>query len=536
VGRESHWFTPCFLSFGWWLGDAYDLLPLIQEESMTLSSPQPKSKFPAPIYRDTVLAQIFSDAKKYFLEPLLAIQYAHTLMLGKQGIMERRQVAACLRALDGLDLDKIRNAVYDGSFEDLFFFMEKELAAQCGAEIAGKMHTARSRNDIDLTMYRMVLRERLAETMASLLEVRGQLVELAWTHRGSLMPAYTHNQPAQPTTLGHYLMAILECFERDFERLREASLRVNRSPMGACAITTTGFPIDRYAVAWMLGFDGLQVNSYGAIASVDYLTESCSMLSVCMLNLGRLAQDFLQWSSVEFGYIWLSDGYVQISSIMPQKRNPVPLEHVRALSSKAMTQAQAILGSLHNTPFTDINDSEDDLQPMVYNAFEDAERSLKLLAGVLEEIEFLTGRMAVCADANFLTVTELADTLVRETGMSFRTAHEIVSEAVKAQDGAFDADKMAASVEYIMAADHHELEMPELELLRRSLDAAHFVALRKIPGGPAPEALEPEIKRSRELLDVDALWLKKQADGFQAARERVRSETRELLTDDDAAR
>jgi argininosuccinate lyase len=201
-----------------------------------------------------------------------------------------------------------------------------------------------------------------------------------------------------------------------------------------------------------------------------------------------------------------------------------------------MTQAQAILGSLHNTPFTDINDSEDDLQPMVYNAFEDAERSLKLLAGVLEEIEFLTGRMAVCADANFLTVTELADTLVRETGMSFRTAHEIVSEAVKAQDGAFDADKMAASVEYIMAADHHELEMPELELLRRSLDAAHFVALRKIPGGPAPEALEPEIKRSRELLDVDALWLKKQADGFQAARERVRSETRELLTDDDAAR
>ena len=288
-----------------------------------------------------------------------------------------------------------------------------------------------------------------------------RLVELAWTHRASLMPAYTHNQPAQPTTLGHYLMAVLECFERDFERLREASVRVNRSPMGACAITTTGFPIDRDYVASMLGFEGLQVNSYGAIASVDYLTESCAVLSVAMLNLGRLAQDLLQWSSVEFGYIRLSDGYVQISSIMPQKRNPVPLEHVRVLSSKAMTQAQAILGSLHNTPFTDINDSEDDLQPMVYNAFEDATRSLNLLAGVLEEIEFLTGRMAACADANFLTVTELADTLVRETGMSFRTAHEIVSEAVKEQDGGYDAEKMAASVEYIMAADHHEFVMPD---------------------------------------------------------------------------
>jgi argininosuccinate lyase len=503
---------------------------------MASSAPHSKSKFPAPIYRDTVLAQIFTDAKKFYLGPLLAIQYAHTLMLGRQGIMTQREVAACLKALDGLDLDKIRNAEYDGSFEDLFFFMERELAAQCGAEIAGKMHTARSRNDIDLTMYRMVIRERLAETMSSLLEVRKQLVHLAWEHRASLMPAYTHSQPAQPTTLGHYLMAILECFERDFERLREALVRVNRSPMGACAITTTGFPIDRNLVASLLGFEGLQVNSYGAIAAVDYLTESCAMLSICMLNLGRLAQDFLQWSSVEFGYIRLSDGYVQISSIMPQKRNPVPLEHVRILSSKAMTQAQAILGSLHNTPFTDINDSEDDLQPMVYNAFEDADRSLKLLAGVLEEIEFLTDRMAACADANFLTVTELADTLVRETGMSFRNAHEIVSEAVKDQEGHFDADKMAASVEYIMAADHHTFSMPELQLLRRSLDAAHFVAVRKVVGGPAPEVLEPEIQRSRALLDTDALWLKQQADSLETARERIRIATRELLAADDVAK
>jgi argininosuccinate lyase len=306
--------------------------------------------------------------------------------------------------------------------------------------------------------------------------------------------------------------------------------------MGACAITTTGFLIDRYAVAAMLGFDGLQVNSYGAIASADYLTESCSMLSVCMLNLGRLAQDFLQWGSVEFGYIWLSDGYVQISSIMPQKRNPVPLEHVRILSSKAMTQAQAILGSLHNTPFTDINDSEDDLQPMVYNAFEDAERALKLLAGVLEEVEFLTERMAACADANFLTVTELADTLVRETGMSFRTAHEIVTEAVKDQDGTFDADKMAVSVEQIMVASHLEFKTPKLELLRKALDAANFVAVRKIPGGPAPEALEPEIARSRELLAVDTQWLKKQLGSFEAARGKIRSATRELLAENDAAR
>ena len=360
-------------------------------------------------------------------------------MLARQGIMPTGEAALCLRALDALDLDKIRNAIYDGTFEDLFFLMEHELAAELGPEIAGKMHTARSRNDIDLTMYRMVLRERLAQTMQNLLNLRTQLVSLAWEHRASLMPAYTHNQPAQPTTLGHYLMAIVECFERDFARLREASHRVNRSPMGACAITTTGFPIDRAYTASLLGFEGLAVNSYGAIAAVDYLTESCAQLAVLMLNLGRLAQDFLQWSSVEFGYIRLSDGYVQISSIMPQKRNPVPLEHVRILSGKAMTQAQSILACIHNTPFTDINDSEDDLQPMVYNAFDDADRSLQLLTGVLADIEFHTDHMEAAANANFLTVTELADTLVRETGISFHEAHEIVSTAVKDQHGTFDA-------------------------------------------------------------------------------------------------
>lgn len=495
-----------------------------------------KSKFPAPIYRDTVLAQIFADAKVFYLQPLLAIQYAHTIMLGRQGILSAEEARACLRALDHLDLDKLRNATYDGTFEDLFFLMERELIAEVGVEVAGKMHTARSRNDIDLTMYRMVIREHLCATMQHLLDARRQLVELAWAHRASLMPAYTHAQPAQPTTLGHYLMAILECFERDFERLQASVVRINRSPMGACAITTTGFPIDRDLVSDLLGFDALQLNSYGAIASVDYLTEACGVLSVCMLNLGRLAQDFLQWSSVEFGYIRLSDGYVQISSIMPQKRNPVPLEHVRILASKAMTQAQGIFGSLHNTPFTDINDSEDDLQPMVYNAFLDAERALQLLAGVLEEIEFLTDRMAAKANSDFLTVTELADTLVRETGMSFRIAHEIVSHSVKDQHGAFDPDSMATAVEGILATRHPEFTMPDVGLLRKALDAEHFVALRTIPGGPALSALEPAIEHSRALLQQDQAWLTERIAAFLHSEERRREMTDGMLAENNAAR
>ncbi|MEO6817633.1 MAG: lyase family protein, partial [Edaphobacter sp.] len=184
--------------------------------------PQSKAKsvFPAPIYRDTVLSQIFTDAKRYFLDPLIEIEYAHTLMLARQQIMPEAEAAECIRALDALNLDEIRSTEYDGSFEDLFFFVEQKIASLADPEITGKMHTARSRNDIDLTMYRIVLRELLLGTGEALLQLRHRLVELAWKHRAALMPAYTHNQPAQPTTLGHYLMAFIEILERDCERLR----------------------------------------------------------------------------------------------------------------------------------------------------------------------------------------------------------------------------------------------------------------------------------------------------------------------------
>ncbi|WP_334266549.1 argininosuccinate lyase [Edaphobacter sp. HDX4] len=443
-----------------------------------MNSSGQSSKFPAPIYRDTVLAPVFADAKRYFLDPLLEIEYAHTLMLARQGIMPAQEAAACIRAVDDLDRDEVRAAEYDGSFEDLFFYLEKKFAAACGEEVAGKMHTARSRNDIDLTMYRMVLRERLLQIVESLLGLRQLLLDLSWKHRDALMPAYTHNQPAQPTTLGHYLLAYIEILERDTERVRESYVRVNRNPLGACAITTTGFPIDREFTARLLGFDGLQLNSYGAIASVDYLIECCGVLVTAMLSMGRFTQDLLLWSTVEFGYLRLSDAYVQISSIMPQKRNPVPLEHVRILASRALFEAQGVVGSLHNTPFADMNDAEDDLQPLVYTAFDDADRSIRLLQGALGDADFNTERMAKAADGNFLPVTELADTLVRATGMSFHTAHSIVSRAVRELDGDYNADLMATIVERELQGKY---ALPH-DRIRGALSARNFVAVRKIAG------------------------------------------------------
>jgi argininosuccinate lyase len=490
-----------------------------------MENPGPKAKFPAPVYRETILAPVFADAKRYFLEPLLEIEYAHTLMLARQEIMPLAEAAACIRALDSLSRDEILSTEYDGSFEDLFFFLEKKLAAICGAEVAGKMHTARSRNDIDLTMYRMVLRRRLLQIFEALLNLRQSLVELAWKHRGTLMPAYTHNQPAQPTTLGHYLMAYIEILERDAERIRDSYARVNRNPLGACAITTTGFPIDRSFTMRLLGFDALQVNSYGAIAAVDYVAECCGNLATAMLSLGRFAQDLLLWSTVEFGYLRLSDAFVQISSIMPQKRNPVPLEHVRVLASRALFEAQSIVGILHNTPFADMNDAEDDLQPLAYTAFDDAERSVRLLNGVVQDAEFNTDAMGKAADGNFLPVTELADTLVRETAMSFHSAHGIVSRAVRELGRDYDADAMAAIVEREVKGQYTVAR----ETIRGALSAKNFVAVRKIAGGPAAEVLEPEIMRAREATATDRKWLEQREHMLAEARETVRNECNHLM-------
>ena len=276
--------------------------------------------------------------------------------------------------------------------EDLFFFIEGLLEEAAGRELAGKMHTARSRNDIAVTLYRMAARREILGTARALAELRTVLLKFAAEHVMTIMPAHTHTQPAQPTTLAHYLLAAIEFLARDSARLQAAFARVNLSPMGAAAITTSGFPIDRDATARLLGFDGLAENSYGAIAAIDYITETAAAVAVAMVNIGKLVQDLLLWSTREFGYLRLADAFVQSSSIMPQKRNPVALEHVRILASRALGEAQAVLTCAHNTPFGDVNDSEDDLQPLVFTMFADARRALRLLAGALENCAGRHGR------------------------------------------------------------------------------------------------------------------------------------------------
>jgi len=479
----------------------------LKDKGRPLPLSSASEQFPAAIYSETVLAVNFEDAKKYFLDALLEIHAAHTLMLGRHGIIPQSDARAILGAVEGLNRKAILAARYDGKCEDLFFYVQDLLVQACGAEVAGKMHTARSRNDIDLTLYRMRLRHEILRIAEDTAEARQVLLELAAAHTETLMPAYTHTQPAQPTTLAHYLLGAIEFLGRDVRRLRAAFATVNRNPLGACAITTTGFPIDRDYTAQLLGFEGLQENSYGAIAAVDYVCEAAGAIAVLMVNLGKLVQDLLLWCMEEFGFLHLSDAYVQSSSIMPQKRNPVGLEHTRILASKAFSQAQAVLACAHNTPFGDIVDSEDDLQPLVFSMCADASRALRLFAGLMRSAEVDRKQMRKRASGCFLTVTELADTLVREEGISFLAAHHLVAAAVKATGREYSPERMVAEIERLAPEMLGRELRKRSEVWLRALDPEYFVSIRKVAGGPAPEAVRAQIAAASKTQTEARDWL-----------------------------
>ena len=473
----------------------------------------------APEYVSCVLNEIFEDAKAQFIAPLMAIDQAHLVMLTERGIIPTEAAHQLRRALLSLSAADIAQVKYDGICEDLFFYIERLLVEQCGDEVAGRLHTARSRNDIDMTMYRMQQRNMILALTAATLELREVLLTLASRHREDIFPAHTHTQPAQPSTIAHYLLAVIEQLERDVMRLKAAFTITNQNPLGACAITGTGFPIDRSRTAELLGFDGVTGNTYGSIATVDYLLESVSAAAVLLVGHGRVVQDLLLWCTAEFGYLRLSDGFVQCSSIMPQKRNPVALEHARAIGSKAVGQANAILVSVHNTPFGDIVDTEDDLQPLVSAMFKDATRAVRLVGAAMKEATFNTAKMAERAELGWITVTELADTLAREKGVPFRTSHQIASRFVAAS-AARTGEPAATILRDVSAAVlGAPVEMSEAELAT-TLSPRHFIEVRTTHGGPAPNVTAKAIAASLTVLAADQQWLFERLTALQHAEHR----------------
>jgi argininosuccinate lyase len=460
----------------------------------------------APEYVSSVLTDNFEDAKALFLGPLLSIHYAHLVMLAEQGILCAVDARTLRAALDGIDTAQVLGVTYDGTYEDLFFYLDRLIAQAAGDTVAGRLHTARSRNDIDMTMYRMRQREFVLDLLDATLALRDTFLHIASQHRDTIFPAHTHTQPAQPTTVAHYLLGAIEQLERDAVRLRAAFEVTNQNPLGACAITGTGFPINRDRTSELLGFSAPTGNTYGSIATVDYLLQNLSAAAVTLTGVGRVVQDLLLWCTAEVKYLRLPDGYVQSSSIMPQKRNPVALEHARSIGSKALGQATAVFLSVHNTPFGDIVDTEDDLQPLVHATFRDATRAIALVAAALREAELDVERMRQRATEGWITVTELADTLVRDHNIPFGAGHAIAAKLIEhiRQD---PSAALAGVVAEISKAVTGRALVYEDARLREILSPAHFVEIRKTPGGPSPSIIAAAIEASRALLVSDRAWL-----------------------------
>ena len=453
------------------------------------------SVFPDPAYMDTVLAPLFEGVKTHYAGHMMAINRAHLVMLAETGILGADDVAAIAGALDAIEAETdIASLTYTGEHEDYFFLVEAELKSRLG-DLGGALHTARSRNDMDHTMFKLALRTRAEALQAALATLTQALIAKAADEADTLIVAYTHGQPAQPSTFGHYLAAMIEVLLRDMARLDAAIDGIDHCPMGAAAITTSGFPIDRGRVADLLGFSGPLLNSYGCIASVDYVTGLYSAIKLVFLHLGRVVQDMAFWSSFEVGQLYVPNALVQISSIMPQKRNPVPIEHMRHLASATVGRCDMVVNVMHNTPFTDMNDSEGEVQQAGYAAFDSGGRVIALLTAFLPACSVNGARVRANADAACVTVTELADTLVRDDGLTFRQAHEVAAKTARAVIAAGQplGHGFAAFAEAFRDVAGRDSSLSDAAFANATSPET-FIARRNRPGGPAPDALRAALQ------------------------------------------
>ncbi|QSZ68118.1 argininosuccinate lyase [Methanofollis aquaemaris] len=454
----------------------------------------------------------------------IQVDMAHLLMLREREIIGEDAARALMGALLAFHEDGIPDEAYDECFEDIHAGKEAALIARVGEEFGGRLHMGRSRNDEVATCIRMRLREELLGCIAAVCDLRRVLLDLAEAHRETIMPGFTHLQHAQPTTLAHHLLAYEAAFGRDFGRLADAYGRVNECPLGAAAFASTGYPIDREMTARLLGFERPMGNSMDAVATRDFALESLSACAVMMTTASRLCEEMVVWSSAFVRFVQLADGYSSTSSIMPQKKNPDTAEIMRA---KAGTVAGSLAGAMTITKGLPMSYNRDlqELTPHLWRGVAAARESLVVLAGMLSTATFDTDRMAAESDRGFSTATELADVLVREYGLPFRTAHSVVGRAVK--QGALDLATLEAAAEEVAGLSLTERGLTP-ERVAAALDPAISVAERKAIGGPAPDETARAVAARNKDLAADEAATAGLAKAIETALARLVEEARRL--------
>ena len=413
---------------------------------------------------------------------------AHVSMLSTQGIVDAKDAAQIIDGLNQIAQEYEADGVPENlDLEDIHMTIEARLTEIIGP-VAGRLHTARSRNDQVATSFRLWVRDAVDDVSAGLRDLRVALIARAKEQADTIMPGFTHLQVAQPITMGHHLLAYHEMFARDSSRFSAARERLNVCPLGAAALAGTGFANDRQLTAAALDFDGATTNSMDSVSDRDFALDYLMAASQTALHLSRLAEEIIIWASQPFGFVKLSDEWSTGSSIMPQKRNPEAAELVRGHSGRIVGCLNALMMTMKGLPLAYSKDMQDD-KPPVFEAHDLLGLSLAAMTGIVDSVTFVPERMRAAADSGFSTATDLADWLVREVNIPFREAHHITGSAVKL------CEERGCGLADLAPSDLAEIDSRVEGFDMPDLSVEGSVASRTSYGGTAPEQVRQQIKK-----------------------------------------
>ncbi|CAM3488737.1 Argininosuccinate lyase [Bordetella sputigena] len=485
---------------------------------------------------DEVIQYIFLPRlnREFFanFEMLNEINLAHLWMLHDRGILDDETAVTLARALLRMQADGPDAVELDPAREEAYFNYEAHLIKLVGQDVGGRLHTARSRNDIGATIDRIRARGFAVRIGKALIGVARAAVSQAGRYAHYVMPGYTHMQAAQPITYGYYLSALVDAWSRDIDRVLQALHRADASPLGACALAGTSFPIDRHATSALLGFSRPMDNALDGVASRDFALELSAALSIMMITCSRMVQDFYIWSTPEFGYLSFPDSVASTSSIMPQKKNPAVLEFLRGKTGHLIGLTTAAFSTVKSTHFTHSGDSSRESTRTCWEACEEALKALELVRLLVEQVEPDQARMAARAARDFSTVTDLADLLVREANTSFRDAHHIIGAVVRdALERALPAGDITPAM--ICAAAERQLGRSislQEDAIRACLDPIRNVAARLSYGGPAPASVLRRIEAQSLSLAAQEQAMDAAVQGADTSRALLRERVRQLVS------
>jgi argininosuccinate lyase len=436
-------------------------------------------------------ASIDVDRRMYVQD--IAGSRAHCAMLVARGILSRADGAKIQKGLDQVEREIAAGAFrFSAELEDIHTHVEARLKALIGAP-AGRLHTARSRNDQVALDFRLWVRDALDRLDADLVAYIEALLDRAAEHHDWVMPGFTHLQAAQPVTLGHHLMAYVAMAERDRSRVADCRARMNESPLGAAALAGTSFPIDRHMTAKSLGFDRPMANSLDAVSARDFAVEYLAAASIIAMHLSRFAEEIVLWMSGQFGFIRLSDAFTTGSSIMPQKRNPDAAELVRAKTGRVFGALHGTLTMLKGLALTYGKDMQEDKAPL-FEVADTLQLCLAAMTGMVRDMQPQRERLAAAAGAGFSTATDLADWLVRTLDLPFRDAHHVTGKLVAL------AEARGVGLEQLALAEMRKVEPRITQALFQVLGVENSVSSRVSYGGTAPKEVRRQIAAARRRL------------------------------------